>query len=336
MKTTLLTLILVVAFNFGFAQQKVALESAGTTTIFGGASPFADAYAAAIDGDILYLPGITFPGFVIDKSITIIGTGHYPSATEATNATIISGGVTINENADGLHLEGIEFTSQLNFGANQEISNVTIKRCKLTDISFNGTLGNGNQCTNIYIIENIITGTLAMNNLSSSIVSNNIINGPLYNGTNILINNNILLFPYENYYTFNNNDNCLISNNLVLEPGSIQISCEMSTFTKNVFKSSIPATGNNTFVDNYYDVDYSNVFVNQSGSAFDYTNDYHLVAPDTYLGTDGTQVGIYGGVFVFKDLSIPSNPHITFKSVGSQTNAAGELPIQITVEAQNN
>jgi hypothetical protein len=54
------------------------------------------------------------------------------------------------------------------------------------------------------------------------------------------------------------------------------------------------------------------------------------------LGTDGNQVGIYGGVFPYKELAIPVNPNIISKTISPQTNASGELNIQVQVKAQNN
>lgn len=341
MKTNFLSVLVLLITFFGFSQQKVALESNGTTTVFGGSNPFLDAYNAATDGDIIYLPGATMTGFAIDKGVTIIGAGHYPSATIATNPTVITGNITINANADGLHLEGIYFTGNITFGNNLQVDNVTIKRCRVIGINYSGSSTPVTPCLNNLITENVITGDLTMTNLSSSMVSNNIVQGRLYNGSNNGITNNILM--YSGYsgtvslFQFNNQDNCFISNNIIFRAytNEVHTACEMSTFSNNVFAVT-PVAGSNTFVDNYFGVSISGFFVNQTGTTFDYTHDYHLVTPGTYLGTDGNEVGIYGGAFTFKSESIPHNPHIVSKSVATQTNANGELPVQITVEAQNN
>jgi len=53
-----------------------------------------------------------------------------------------------------------------------------------------------------------------------------------------------------------------------------------------------------------------------------------------YLGTDGTQVGIYGGSQPFKEKGTPSNPQVTKKNIGTQTDADGNLQINMTIEAQ--
>lgn len=335
MKKNLLTLIFVLAITLGYSQQKVALESSGTTTIFGGSTPFADAYNAAVNGDIIYLPGATMPSFTIDKGITIIGAGHYPTATVATNPTLITGNINIGANADGLTLEGIHFSGGITFGLNMEINDVTIKRCRIDgSIDFAGNSSGTTPCMNSLIAENVIVGNLTMTNLINSAVTNNILNGVLANGSNNGISNNIFLYNGTTY-TLNNIDNSFITNNIFFDPSNINSGCDMSTFSYNVFKYT-PVSGNSTFTSNYFNVDFTNLMINQSGAIFDYSQDYHLQSPSAYLGTDGSQVGVYGGVFVFKDLSIPHNPHIVSKTIATQTNAAGELPIQITVEAQNN
>ena len=111
--------------------------------------------------------------------------------------------------------------------------------------------------------------------------------------------------------------------------------CESNTFIKNVF-AFIPSAGLNTFTDNYNSVVLNTVFVNQSGYAFNYANDYHLLNPTMYLGTDGSQVGIYGGMFPYKEGAVPSNPHFQLKNIAPTTDVNGDLNIQIQVEAQDN
>ena len=84
--------------------------------------------------------------------------------------------------------------------------------------------------------------------------------------------------------------------------------------------------GNNLY--NFSDL--SQVFV---GFDFNITifADYHLL-PDvaaTYLGSDGTQIGIYGGPMPFDPRIL--NPSIGHITVGGQTNDQGQLPVTIEV-----
>ena len=56
-------------------------------------------------------------------------------------------------------------------------------------------------------------------------------------------------------------------------------------------------------------------------------------AKTKYLGTDGTQIGIYGGDFPFE--STPSNPQITNCEVAKKSTADGKLSVKITVATRD-
>jgi hypothetical protein len=325
------------------AQQKVALHHNGITTIFGGSDPFTDAYNASANGDTLYLPGGTIPyPATINKSLVIIGAGHYPDSTMATGKTVLTGNLTISQDADNLWLEGFELTGSILFTNNHKVDSVTIKRCKFNAIDYYG-IGT-TPCLNNNLLENIITGSVTLTNATSSMLSNNVINGQIANANDIGISNNILLFNSSAtgnpaYVTFNNVDNCFVTNNIVFRTSGggnwVHYGSELSTFSNNIF-GVIPNPGTSTFINNYNSVVLSTVFVNQTGNVFDYGHNYHLVNPTTYLGIDNTQVGIYGGLFPIKEGAVPINPHIQSKNISTQTDNNGDLNIQIEVGAQNN
>jgi hypothetical protein len=342
------TNLLLVAFGFcsislGYSQQKVALHSSGTTTIFGGANPFTDAYNASVNGDTIYLPGGTIPfPSNINKGLVIIGAGHYPDSTVATGKTILSGNITISQDADNLMLEGIELGS-ITFTLNHKVDSVIIRRCKFSSIDYQGT--GATPCVNNSIRENVITGGVTLTNATSSMLSNNIIDGKITSANNIGISNNILFYNaanpggYAYVATFYNVDNCFISNNVIFRnwagASSIYSSSDLNTFSNNLF-SVTPNTGTNTFINNYNAIDLTTVFVNQTGNVFNYSQNYHLVDPSIYLGIDNTQVGIYGGLYPCKVGSVPQNPHIQLINNATTTDANGDLQIQIQVDAQNN
>lgn len=343
MKKTLLflTLICFGSISFVQGQQKVALHSNGTTTIFGGANPFTDAYNAAVNGDTLYLPGGTIPyPSTIDKGLVIIGAGHYPDSTLATGKTILTGDLVILQNADKLWLEGIEVTGNIRFQNNHKVDSVTIRRSRFVNLLIEGN--GGTPCVDNNIFENVITGGVNFGNATSSMLSNNIIGGQISFASNIGISNNILLNNPSTiaFYsaTFRSVNVCFISNNVVFRNhgggSNVNFDCNLNTFSNNIF-TLVPDIGTNTFTDNYNSIDISTVFVSQSGNVFDYTHDYHLVNPATYLGIDGTEVGVYGGMYPIKDGAVPQNPHIQAKTIATATDTNGDLQIQIQVEAQN-
>ncbi len=322
------SLLLLLVFNISaLPQQKVALQHNGATTIFSSGNPFADAYTAAVSGDTIYLPGGNIPiQTVLNKSLKIYGAGHNPDSSSATSATVLSGSFSVQENAVGLRLEGIEITGDITFSG--VLTNVAITRCKLRHLTLSGT--------NHTVSESVITGNIGFGTSSSNLISNNVIQGVISGGTLNGIRNNILLF-IGNSYAFYNVENTSIINNIIfqnyLSAGRIQSGCKLSAFGYNVF-SATPIADNNTFEANYFNVDLSTVFVNQTGTLFDYSQNYHLVNPSTYHDVNNAQIGIYGGPYPWKQGSVPTNPHIVSKVISSETNAAGHLNVTIRVEAQ--
>jgi hypothetical protein len=129
----------------------------------------------------------------------------------------------------------------------------------------------------------------------------------------------------------------IIRNNIVFtqDPNTF-FNSTGNNITNNLFTRGAIDFVTNTNSGNYIGILQTNIFVNQSGSTIDYTHDYHLKNPTTYLGTDNTQVGIYGGTTPFKDRGLPSNPQVLKKSVATETDASGNLKINFTVKAQDN
>jgi len=94
------------------AQQRIVmLQHNGTSTPFRNVTTaLADAYAAAENGDTIYLPGGSFswPG-EIAKKITVYGAGTCPDSTKVTTMTYVNG-MRLNSGAEGSHFEGLYFT----------------------------------------------------------------------------------------------------------------------------------------------------------------------------------------------------------------------------------
>lgn len=334
MKKIYLVLVLLYASSISLvqAQQKVALHSNGTTTIFGGANPFVDAYNASANGDTLYLPGGTIPyPSTIDKGLVIIGAGHYPDSTLATSKTILPGNLFISQNTDELWLEGIEITGNITFNSNHKIDSVTIRRSKFISLTYTGS--GSTPCTENVVRENIITGGVNLGNATSSMLSNNSIGGQISYANNIGIPNNIFLLNPSTTSTSGSVllhvNNSFISNNIIFRnyggEYNVYYNCNLNIFSRNIF-ALVPDLATNTFIDNY-SIDISTVFINQSGNIFDHNQNYHLVNPATYLDIDAAQVGIYGGMYPSKEGAASQNPHIQSKIIAAITNASGDLQI---------
>ena len=322
------------------AQQKVALHHTGTTTIFSGSNPLIAAYAAAVANDTIYLPGGTFaPPTNFDKKIAIFGAGHYEIATVATGKTFINGGVILKENADNFYIEGIEINGNLTFSDNESVNQVVVKRCKI-----NGTLNFGGNLsipsTNFGLFGSVVLGNIDLANAQNVLISNSIIQSRVLNSIGNAFNNNIFLSEYVIYggEAVINGDNNQVNNNIFRKVNYASLIAGNGNVAKNnLCALPTPSFGTlPTISGNYFGIVETAIFINHTGPSFNYSNDYHLLSTSSYLGLDGTQVGIYGGLFPYKETAIPSNPHIETKTIAPQTNGTGELNIQVLVKAQTN
>ncbi|MDN3676461.1 hypothetical protein QWY90_03965 [Flavobacterium paronense] len=322
------------------AQQKVALHHLGTTTVFSGSNPLIDAYTAAVTNDTIYLPGGTFVSpSNIDKRIAVFGTGHYENATSATGKTFINGNIALKENADNFYMEGVEVNGNFYFSENESVNQVVLKRCKINGtLNFIGNLSIPS--TNFGLFGSVIIGNIDLANAQNVLISNSILQGRIFNSIGNVFNNNILLDEYAYYGNEApiNGDNNQVNNNIFTKVnfGNL-INGNGNVAKNNLCALPTPSFGTlPTISGNYFGIAQSAIFINRTGSIFTYSEDYHLQNTSSYLGLDGTQVGIYGGVFPYKEEAIPSNPHIESKTIAPQTNTTGELNIQVLVKAQTN
>ncbi|MDL2262022.1 hypothetical protein LJC11_00790 [Bacteroidales bacterium OttesenSCG-928-I21] len=328
----------------GFTQQRyIALHSNGEVSFFGHpTTAFNDAYTAAQTGDTLYLPGGLFaPPANFAKGLTIYGAGHYPDSTQATGKTLINGNVILKTGADNLYLEGIEITGNFQVGTSttstDSVENITVKRCKI-----NGAIScqTNSSVDRAAFIQSVIVGNINFLACQNMAVLNCITFGNItYSNQNVFENNVFINNSYSSansYALIGRSNNNSILNNIFIRNENIMVSGEGNTVKNNIRIAGYGDTwGTNGIISGNYSVARDDLFDNQSGWAFDYSHDYHLQSPETYPGTDGTQVGIYGGTYPYKEGAVPFNPHISTKFVAPQTNSSGELQIEINVNAQD-
>ncbi|MCX7861862.1 MAG: hypothetical protein N2449_02575, partial [Bacteroidales bacterium] len=217
-----------------------------------------------------------------------------------------------------------------------------IRRCMIVG----ALVLNGNRTTpSLYntIEQNVILNYVDLSNTKQLILRNNIFQDRVYHAYEALISNNIFLrsphVPWIGGVPLFNVDNSIISNNVFysVSPnyGNVVFHyCENNTIQNNLFITT-PNYTSNIAMGNFHDVAQSSIFVNCTSDNFNYSFNYHLQSPTTYLGTDGTQVGIYGGSVPWKEGSVPKIPHIIEKNIAPQTDSNGMLQIQIKVAAQN-
>lgn len=344
MRTVLLLFVFMLASAFlpALAQTAVALQSNGNATFYYSVDGFQKAYTDAVNGDSIILSGGTFPPpSSINKQLTIIGAGHYPTATSATGHTVINGNVILSAGANNLTLEGLSITGSLYTNlSNTPIEQLMVKRTIIGgNVSFAGN--RNTPSTGLSFINSVVNGAIDFSNASNSSIQNSIVAGRISSSDGNLFRNSIFLFINPTNVSTGALFNC--SNNEFHGNLFRQDNSRLTggTSVGNVFKYNIVQTSNPDFgigaylTSNWVNVNFSGLFENQNGGAFSYEDDYNLLAPNGYLDNENSQVGIYGGWFPYVEHAIPSIPYIVNKSVSSKTNADGSIQVEITVKAQD-
>jgi len=317
------------------AQNLIAVQNGGTPTFF---AKLDDAIANSVDGDTIYMPGGNFAlSTNISKRLHIIGVGYHPDSTRVTNPTnIVLEGQNLNllTGASGGSLIGVRLLGGwgVQFGtssSNSLVTNYTIGFCFLDNItsSYDGSSNN--------LFYRNILGSINFSNILSENFYNNIITGGIYAGTGAIFKNNIIINGY--WYQIVNTSYSTFENN-IFENQSLLYSSDYNIFNNNLFQYEVTFPyGTNTGSNNIISQSASTIFVNQTGSSYNYAHDYHLQpsCPGKNAGRDGTDVGIYGGVYPWKEGAIPTNPHFQSVKIAGQTDGTGNLNVKIKVAAQD-
>ena len=325
------------------AQRVVTLHSSSGVSAFSSVNPFVDAYNAASNGDTIYLPGgVVNPPGNFSKRLYIYGAGMHPDSTQATFPSVINGGINFNHaDANHTHIEGVQILGTFSVTSNLQMTGLTVKRCYITGgITISGS-GSTNLSSNFGFIESVLLGDANIFFLTNSTFSNCLFTGRITSSKGNNFENNISLYQgsgsFSTAYVFFSCDNNNIKNNIFINTlNSRAFSGSGNIISNNLFCATSPNfSGADIVINNYLGVPQQDIFVNQQGNSFSFSHDYHLQNPSLYLGTDGTEVGIFGGIFPVKPKYVPINPHIVSKNIAPTTNNQGELEIQIQVAGQN-
>jgi len=330
---SLITIALLITGPASLAQNLVAVRHNDTVTFY---TTLSSALTGASDGDTVYIPGGTYDAITISKKLHLIGVGHHPDSTDATSRTYIKG-ITIGTGCSGGSLTGIFLSLYYCITFNSNLNGYTISRCYIP----NFIIGSNPVPTlvNLSFLENQI-GAMTMNYITYSgfYLSNNIITYQLhlYGVKNCVIKNNVFLSnSYASYFS-----NSLVENNLF---GYFVLNNASNCIFHNNVNGGINGADNagNQGSGNYLNQGaLSAFFVSYDPATITLSNIYqanfHLVPGSPYLnaGRDGTDIGIYGGAYPWKDGSIPFNPHIQRINISPVTNSSGNLDVNIQVEAQ--
>lgn len=255
---------------------------------------------AANEGDTIHLvgSGISYGNAVIRKQIYLIGTGYNPPFALAQKAFLSS--INLNQDfplttAAGTVISGLE-VSTLSASSNINLSGVEVNRCRISNLAM------GPDCDN-WLIENNIISNLNVTFNANVLIRNNIIQSAINSSDQptVLISNNLFTAPSVQGVVFSNVDLATITNNIFYLGRSPQ-GATNCVFSNNMSFGTNDDTfnyGSNTGSNNQAGV--NPMFQNVSGGGYTPEKDWRLAngSPGQNAGTDGTDIGLYGGISTF-------------------------------------
>lgn len=316
-KSLLLAFMLMIAANLFAQQQMATLNHNDTITVFYGNYALRDAHNAAVNGDIITLSSGSFNACDITKVITIHGAGWYADSVAMTRPSIVTGNFKIN---NSLRVEGVYF--------NDDISNYDDAKFIQCYIDYLRIYNNDKNID--------LTGCLIKkiydNNCSPYInCMNTVIRYACTNGANIILYNSLFIIDelHNNVSAFNSViGRYNINSNIKLSGNSVAYNC---IFVQNGIADVMYTSNTNTnkAVINYMDI--YEYFHSNNLNQFSIDERYILKEEiaTSFLGSDGTQVGIHGGMFPFD--TRPSYMVVKKCNVANKSTIDGKLSVDIEV-----
>lgn len=337
-------LLAVLCFSImAFAQNNFVIQN-NSSKVYKSLS---EAIDASVNGDTIYLPEGAFnsPG-TITKSLVWIGVGHYPTGSQAAGTTQITGNITFTGTCDGTYITGIYFTGYLYLGnSGDNVEDVTISRCRI-DGDLKLKYGTENAPINFTLSECITKGNIKGNNAADCLIEKSILSGSRKSISNIdqsqfdrLIHTSPATDNNGNSISFSSVTNSLITNSIFNQTYNrwAPSNCSGNNFTYNLILPGIYVLTGNLESNNITSTEpFVSIFTTVDDiTSFSYNDDFHLKTgvTGTAASEDGTDLGIYGSNQPYKENGLPFTPHISSKSIGTET-VNGMLSVEINVSAQ--
>jgi hypothetical protein len=364
MKKYILLPLLLIGFSNAFATIRTVSNNPDRPGQF---TTVDAAIAASVAGDTIFVHGsqFTYPDFSVTKRLVIIGAGY--NSNNQFNLPTRVNIIWLNrdtglQNSNGSVITGFLVLNQVRNNGNPGVENITIFRNQINNQIYIYNPSTGANFGNNWVIYNNIVysiqgGSSGSTSSSSSniTIQNNIITGDVngFSMSSILIDHNV--FPGSDalsnlfYATVTNNiftrtTGNILASNVSFNTFNNNLS-NLTTIGPNAPTNSF-AGGGNTEAGNFIAVDpqFENV---TNLNAFDYAFNYRLKTTSTVrnAGTDGTDLGLYGGARPFPsggaagsgyDTSpLPPIPQVTEVNILNSTLQPG-TPLNVNVKARVN
>ncbi len=307
-------------------------------------SDITPAITAASSGDTIYIQGspntYSTTTYIVNKKLTLIGAGYDVNNTDFKYTTNInylnfdSAAIVSAGGVSGAKLIGLNLYS-ISFGTNH-VNNVTIDRCYVQSITVGGnnwiikdsyitsTISGYYVATNLTVTNNIFVGGYLVNmNLNSIYVTNNLfLNNSNYDLTSSSlanVNNNIF---YNN--TAGKCATCLYNNNIAYYTSAV----------------SFPGSGTGNYVqsDPLFVVSSPALPIPGTSIAYASIKSYNWTLQPSSVGHlhsgDGTDCGIYGGLYPWSNFTGQSNIPLVQSFIIQNPVVQSNGTLNITVKAK--
>ncbi len=318
---SVLAMLAAIVLTAGAQSMQVAtLSHDGAITSYTMADALRSAYEAAVDGDVITLSSGVFNGVHLEKRITVRGAGMGVKVNDSDpyiEPTIIKGQFHIKADIkDGYNfkMEGVLCLDRVEWYG---VQNAQFSKCKFNELNYSADKGGFG---NVTIINCVFLNSRFCYNSSMNFYGCYFDN-PSF-GANSLFNlNNCIV---ENKYNYSSVS--VFKNSIMLYDGDISPYCT-AYYTLCVGNVDASYDFYKTLQEN------SNTLLPAGTQLFKEGTFYQLTdEAKKYLGSDGTEVGIYGGSLPFDPT--PTNPQIVKFNVAPKTTADGKLSIDIEVNAK--
>ena len=328
MSATLFVLLLVAAgTKNALAQTQVAtLQHGEDISVFYGQNAFVEAHTSAQTGDIITLSSGTFTPTNITKAITLRGAGCVIDTVTGIYPTIIPNNFQMNvtNNDAFLTIEGIYFSGTVSYG---NLNHPKFIKCNIENLSYCSGANMQNaqfvNCKVKYFDFYYSSNTTLINCVVWTAYG-------LGNSGRTVNAYNSIIRPENSHASAMNAYNCII-----IQGGSgvYTYGLQGNSSAYNCIGIGNNALGCTTF-NCLYNRSYSQVFETFTGGNFSFDETFILKEEIAtgFLGNDGTEVGIHGGIMPYS--SRPSYMVIEQCNVANRSTIDGKLSVEIEVSTQ--
>ena len=325
MKKILLTLMVLCCTGVAKAQLteqvNAILQVGDEITVYYGAGALASALEAAPEsGAVITLSSGLFNAVTITKLVTIYGCGWYTDTENGIYPSTINGTITINLPEElaaphDVYLEGLYINGDINIPS--VIDGLSIVKCSWNTTNFS------KENKRVNIIQSYLRSRI-------------------YNGDNLIVKNSYANLRYvcplstESTILF---DHCIITDGYDFDNGNARFNCTNCIIPAGYVSSGGPkifqycafncgswnqTTGSGN---NWFNQDWATFFSDAENANYADDRTFTLADPTTYIGNDGTEIGVNGGDYPWnKQPKTPVVKNLKLKVEGTQ--------LKVTYDAQ--